>query len=48
MKANSMFKPKKPGNGDAVQKGFERAAKAKVSIKGPIKNDYNSKDKRSI
>lgn len=43
-----LFKVKKPGHGNAVQKQFEKAAAAKVSVKGPIDNSFNSKDKKSV
>lgn len=36
----SLFKVRKPGNGNAVQKAFERFTRAKISIsnKGGAKN----------
>lgn len=32
MKLRQLFKVRKPGHGDAVQKQFEKAAAAKVSV----------------
>lgn len=42
-----LFKVRRPGNGDAVQKGFEKQGKKKPDV-GMQKNDYNSKDKTSV
>ena len=44
----SLFKVRKPGNGEAVQKEFERATRAKVEVKGPFDNSFNSKDKKGV
>lgn len=43
----SLFKVRKPGNGDAVQKKFEAQGK-KLPEVGMQKNDFTSKDKRSV
>ena len=42
-----LFKVRKPGNGNAVQKEFERQGKSSPDV-GMAKNDYNSKDKKSV
>ena len=42
-----LFKVRKPGNGDKVQKGFEAQGK-KLPDVGMQKNNYNSKDKKSV
>lgn len=44
----SLFKVRKPGNGNAVQKKFESEGKAPLNA-GPLKaNDYTSKDKKAV
>jgi hypothetical protein len=44
---NSLFKVRKPGHGDAVQKKFESAARAKVSISSKD-SSQNSGGKQSV
>lgn len=44
-----LFKVRKPGNGDAVQKGFEAASKRSKGVKFPSQdNSQNSGDKKSV
>ena len=42
-----LFKVRKPGNGNAVQKGFEAKGKTLPDV-GMQKNNYNSKDKKNV
>jgi hypothetical protein len=44
----NFFKPRKPGNGNAVQKTFEKFTRAKISVKGPIDNSRNSGPKEEV
>lgn len=44
----SLFKVRKPGHGDKVQKGFEKATAAKVSISNKGKDIPNGGDKKGV
>lgn len=44
----SLFKVRKPGNGDAVQKKFEKATRAKITITNKGNSVPNGGDKKSI
>jgi len=43
-----LFKVRKPGNGDKVQKGFERATRAKVSVSSKTSESVNGGKKVSL
>lgn len=45
----SLFKVRKPGHGDKVQKGFEAASKRSKAVKFPSKdNSQNSGGKKGV
>lgn len=45
----SLFKVRKPGNGDSVQKGFEATSKRSKGVKFPSKdNSQNSGGKTAV
>lgn len=43
----NLFKVRQPGNGDAVQKEFERATRAKITIKTETESN-NGGDRSSV
>lgn len=44
----TLFKVRKPGNGNAVQKSLQSEGKTPLNA-GPLKaNDFNSKDKKAV
>lgn len=47
-KFRDMFKVRKPGHGDAVQKGFEKAARAKLDVTNKPKNPPDGGTKTSV
>ena len=47
-KFRDLFKVRKPGNGDAVQKGFEKAAQAKLDVTNKGKNPPDGGTKKSV
>jgi hypothetical protein len=49
MKANQMFKPANPGNGESVENRLKAAIRSARARRVPtIDNSQNSKDKQSV